>query len=85
MAKTAEQRAKRIDRHAVSVDAGKKLIRLDGVPLSSVPAKVEAGVMVLRFLDTSRARAEARGSRYVEIPIEELLIGLLTACHPEPE
>jgi hypothetical protein len=57
------------------------LVRVDGI---TVFRKVERdGVMFIQFCDRDRMRAQCRGSKYVEIPLD-VLIGKIKPAEDKP-
>jgi hypothetical protein len=50
------------------------LARLDGIPMFRVIDR--AGVIILQFQDRDRLRAQCRGSKFVEIPLGDIMAAL---------
>jgi hypothetical protein len=50
------------------------LARLDGIPMFRVIDR--AGVIILQFQDRDRLRAQCRGSKFVEIPLCDIMAAL---------
>jgi hypothetical protein len=50
------------------------LARLDGIPMFRVIER--AGVIILQFQDRDRLRAQCRGSKFVEIPLGDIMAAL---------
>lgn len=55
----------------VQVDPASGLVRVDGILAFRVFAVPGDGV-VLQFKDSNKARAQGRGTEYVEVPLKEL-------------
>jgi hypothetical protein len=48
------------------------LVRIDGVPVFKIKA-AQTGEIVLQFSDLDKYRSIARGTRYIEVPLEMLI------------
>lgn len=48
------------------------MVRIDGAPLFKRIERAD-GVIILQFIDRDRMRSACRGSRFIEIPLTELV------------
>jgi len=59
-----------LDGHTVKI-ADNNMVRVDGIGVFRVRRR--DGVLYIQFMDTDRYRAQCRGTKFVEIPLDILI------------